>query len=185
MNMTSGRSRRRGYHLDAADKFSQGQGLLRIGDYQAAVQAFAVQAFSVAITLDPDHWTAYFRRAEAYRTLGMEEQANADLERAEFLMAAARASVGTTFGRIVGVIVGGIIGGIGGLACGYGLIFCSPVFGVVGAISGGIAGGEAAGGNFGCVGGCLAIIVGFLLILVIVGILSLFGDGGWQATGPT
>ena len=44
--------------------------MLNAGEYEAAVYAF-----SVPITLDPDHWTAYFRRAEAYRQLGMEEQA--------------------------------------------------------------------------------------------------------------
>ena len=54
---------------------------LRAGYYQAAVRDF-----SAAITLDPDHWTAYFRRAEAYRNLGLEEQARADLEKTESLI---------------------------------------------------------------------------------------------------
>ena len=75
-----------GYHsIAAAERFSEGQRLLRAGDYEAAVQQF-----SSALTFDPDHWTAYFRRSKAYRHLGLEERANADLDRAEFLMAAAR-----------------------------------------------------------------------------------------------
>ena len=73
-------SENRGYNSDAADRFSEGQRFQRAGDHEAAVQAF-----SAAITLDPDHWTAYLGRSEAYRNLGMEEQANADLVNAEFL----------------------------------------------------------------------------------------------------
>ena len=51
---------RSGYHWDTANRFSQGMRMLSAGEYEAAVYAF-----SVAITLDPDHWTAYFRRADA------------------------------------------------------------------------------------------------------------------------
>ena len=75
----------RGYNPDAACKFSEGQRLPSSGDFPAAVQSF-----SAAITLDPDHWTAHFRRAEAYRNLGLEELARGDLARAEFLMTAVR-----------------------------------------------------------------------------------------------
>lgn len=126
--------------------------MLNAGEYEAAVYAF-----SAAITLDPDHWTAYFRRAEAHRQLGLEEQANADLEKAQFLMAAARQetpegrgfpddavtnnSVCGILGAIVGGIIGGIIGGLGGYFCYYLFIICSPVFGIGGGIVGGLVGG--------------------------------------------
>jgi Flp pilus assembly protein TadD len=66
---------------DAANKCSEGRRLPRTGNYRAAIHEF-----SAAITLEPDHWTAYFHRSEAYRNLRMEEQAAADLARAEFLM---------------------------------------------------------------------------------------------------
>ena len=133
--------------MEAADyKFSQGQQLLRSGDYQAAVQAF-----SVAIILDPNHRSAYFRRAEAYRHLGLVEQANADLERAEFLMPATRQEADVSGGAFVGGMVGGIIGGVGasfgslfllGGDCwtGWCLIIFSPVGGFVGGGIGGVIG---------------------------------------------
>ena len=119
------------YHLDAADEFSEGLRRLSAGENNAAAENA-----SAAITLDPDHWSAYFRRAEAYGRLGLEEQANADLERAEFLMAAARqempkrmgfpdnagtdfsASAGVSLGRVVGGIVGGVAGFVAGCVMG-------------------------------------------------------------------
>ena len=138
------------YQLEAADRFSEGMRRLQAGEYHAAVYAF-----SAAITIDPHHWTAYFRRAEAHRQLGLEEQADSDLEKAEFLMAAARQaspegkgipegtgtdiSGGTIIGAFVGGTVGGIIGGIGtsigvlfllGVACWTG--WCIVVFGPAG-----------------------------------------------------
>ena len=69
----------------AADKFSEGMRRLRAGDYEAAAREF-----SLAITIDPDHRSAYYSRAEAYRNLGLEELARADLEYAEFLMMVVR-----------------------------------------------------------------------------------------------
>jgi len=133
---------------DAADRFSGGQRLLFAGDYEAAVQEF-----SAAITLDPGHWTAFFRRSEAYRNLGMEELANADLARADSLMGAVRqeaAEGGTSLdsgvadisgGAIIGAILGGAAGGIVGLICLWGVWFCGPV----GAFLGGIIGGSIGG----------------------------------------
>ena len=157
----------RGYPLEAANSFSVGMLMLNAGEYEASVYTF-----SVAITLDPDHWTAYFRRAEAYHQPGMEEQANADLERAEFLKAAARqetAAKGATSGdagthmsggSILGAIVGGMVGEgallsgiiaapfLGGYHGGYLLIYC--IFGIVicgpiVGIVGGIVGGVLGG----------------------------------------
>ena len=157
----------RGYPLEAANSFSVGMLMLNAGEYEASVYTF-----SVAITLDPDHWTAYFRRAEAYHQPGMEEQANADLERAEFLKAAARqetAAKGATSGdagthmsggSILGAIVGGMVGEgallsgiiaapfLGGYHGGYLLIYC--IFGIVicgpiVGIVGGIVGGVLCG----------------------------------------
>ena len=139
------------YQLEAVYyKFSQGLQLLRSGDYQAAVQVF-----SVAITLDPEHPASYLRRAEAYRNPGLEEQANADLERAKFLMAAARqvtTEKGSGGGAVVGAIGGGIVGGlIGGVGALYGGLFllewfcwtgwCYVFFGFPGGIVGGVIGG--------------------------------------------
>ena len=70
---------------DAADRFAEGERLLRAGNYDAAIAEF-----SAAITLRPDYRLAYRRRAEAYRRLGMEEQARADRERAESILEAGR-----------------------------------------------------------------------------------------------
>ena len=171
------------YHLDAADEFSEGLRRLSAGENNAAADAF-----SAAITLDPDHWSAYFRRAEAYGRLGLEEQANADLERAEFLMAAARqempkrmgfpdnagtdfsASAGVSLGRVVGGIVGGVAGFVAG--CVMGVLYFCAITGPAGAILGGIAGYRAGGGKIGCAGGCLAVIVGFLSLMLMLVILS-------------
>ena len=171
-------SESRSYHSDAASNFSEGLRLLRTGDYEAAAQEF-----SAAIALDPDHWTAYFRRAEAYRNLGMVEKARGDLARAEFLMAAvpnvgaergtpldgtvADISAGAVVGRVVGVIVGAVAGFAAG--CIMGLIYLCVLTGPAGAIFGGVAGYRAGGGDFGCAGGCLAVIaVWFILIVIVV-----------------
>jgi len=113
-----------GCNWDPANKFTGGQRLLRAGDYQAAIQEF-----SAAITLDPDHSIAYFRRAEAYRNVGMVEHARADIARWKFLMRLVRQEAaekdhgsnkrsrrgdggraGCKCGAIVGAIVGGSIG---------------------------------------------------------------------------
>lgn len=181
-------SESRGDYSDAANKFSEGQRLLRAGDYQTAVDAF-----SAAITVDPDHWTAYFRRSEAYRNLGMEEQARADLERAEFLnrlaqQDAAETGTWTSFddllgdisggdiGAIFGGIVGAVVGFMSGLMCYYFVFMCSPVFGVVGAIFGSIFGGLLAskvrwfsdGCSAGCIGGCLGGAIGIIVVAGVV-----------------
>lgn len=162
---------------DAADKCSEGIRLLRAGDSPAAVQAF-----SAAINFDPNHWTAYFRRAEAYCNLGLEQRAKADFERAEFLMAAVRQGVeesrassdsaaadmsaGAIIGRVVGVIMGALAGLV--LGCVMGIYLC--IFtGPAGAIFGGIAGYRAGGGDFGCTGGCMAAFAvwGILIFFVV------------------
>ncbi len=174
------------YHSDAASNFSEGLRLLRTGDYQAAVQAF-----SAAITLDPDHWTAYFRRAEAYRNLGMVKEARGDLARAEFLMAAVRqegeesrtssdcGGADTPGGAGYGCIVGAVVGIAAGLLCFYVAIIWMPLFGIVGAIFGSIFGGFLGrkvrwfsnGCAAGCVGGCLGGAFG---VIIVVGVVALW-----------
>lgn len=161
---------------DAADRFSEGQRLLRAGDYQAAVQAF-----SAAITLDPEQCPAYFRRSEAYHNLGMEEQAKADLEKAKFLMGLAQreGTADITGALSYGCIVGAVVGIAAGLLCSYFAIICMPVFGVAGAILGTIFGGFLGskvrwfsdGCSAGCVGGCLGGAVG---VIAVVGVALLW-----------
>ena len=84
--------------------------------------------------------------------------------------AGTRMSGGTIAGRVVGVIVGVVAGFVAG--CVMGILYLCAITGPAGAILGGIAGYRAGGGKFGCAGGCLAIIVGFLFIIVIITILS-------------
>ena len=74
----------------------------------------------------------------------MEEQAGADLERAEFLRAAAGEgpSIWPTISAFAGGVIGAIIGGCLGLICGYGLVICSPIVGIVGGSVGGIIGAK-------------------------------------------
>lgn len=125
-------------------------------------------------------------KSETYRNLGMEEQANADLARAEFLMGAAQRgasergtsldggvadiNAGAVVGRILGVIVGVIAGFVVGCIMGF-IYFC--IFtGPAGAIFGVVAGYRVGGGDFGCAGGCLAVIAIWLFI-VIVGVVAI------------
>ena len=70
---------------DAADRLFEGQRLFRAGDYNAAIAEF-----SAAITIFPNYPDAYRHRAEAFRHLGMEELAEADLEEAESILEAGR-----------------------------------------------------------------------------------------------
>lgn len=127
---------------DAADRFYEGLQLLRAGDYETAIQEF-----SAAITLYPDHRGAYFRRAEAYRHLGMEEQARADIEKAESLLPAIRQKdenrsciSAIIHGAIVGAIIGGSIGFLGSFLCIYLFLLCLLLFVPLGLIGGGIVG---------------------------------------------
>ena len=67
---------------DAARKHAEGRWLLRtVRDYEGAVARF-----TEAIAINPYLARAYRDRGEAYRHLGMEKQAKADLERLESIL---------------------------------------------------------------------------------------------------
>lgn len=205
--------------MDAADKFSKGMRRLSTGDYETAAREF-----SLAITPDPDHRAAYYSRAEAYRNLGLEELARADLQYAEFLMmvvrvkseeenglltppeisrASLRFLTYAIFGGIIGALIVGAIFGTIGVFCLFGESFepCIAVtvyiFYYMSFITVSFAG--LFGGVFGVkkglehshdaearatlpdlgIGGCLGVIAAWstvvLVVLVVWGLLSLFG----------
>ena len=133
---------------DAADNFSEGLRLLRNGDFPAAVQEF-----SAAITVDSNHWTAYFRRAEAYRNLGLEELAGSDLAKAEFLMTAVRQETEESGASSDGVVADTSDGTI-----------ISAMRRCVGC---------GASGCMGCLGCAGAIVVFYIIILIILAVSSI------------
>ena len=61
---------------DAFAKCQQGADLLEDGDYEGAIERF-----TGAIALKPDFVDAHRRRADAYRNLGRQEDAAADMEK--------------------------------------------------------------------------------------------------------
>ncbi|MCH7736830.1 MAG: hypothetical protein IH872_05445 [Chloroflexi bacterium] len=176
---------------DAADRFSEGIRRLRAREYDAAVREF-----SETIAFDPGHWTSYFRRGEAYRNLGLEEQARDDFENAEFLMEAVqyrgeveevapftppKILISFIFGSVIGGLVGGFIGAI------LGFFYFSIFTGTAGAFLGGAFGGTlgsaladkavGTGVGLGCggcfSGGCLGVVAAWLILLVTLGIFAL------------